>query len=292
MKNHSDELIFQSQICAGASQICLMADEKPPARISHRLFATGRSEMRIRLKMEFTYKAYGELLALLRQQGYTFSSYHNYQDCDRSVIIRHDIDMDIAKAVKMAEMEQEMCVSSTYFVLVTSHFYNIFARENQDMLRKMHGMGHEIGLHFDEAKYGEETDMVLAMEQEAELLAQCMGVPVRSVSMHRPSRKTLEADYLVKGGQIVNSYGTEFFRNHKYVSDSRRNWREDVLAIIRSGEYDRLHVLTHAFWYDQTEQTAKETLKAFCEGMTGRCYEWMQDNVRDLDEILKRSELR
>ena len=28
-------------------QIAMMADEKPPARISHRLFATSRSEMRI-----------------------------------------------------------------------------------------------------------------------------------------------------------------------------------------------------------------------------------------------------
>lgn len=241
--------------------------------------------------MEFTYKAYGELLALLRQQGYTFCSYHDCQEYDRSVIVRHDIDMDIDKAVKMAQIETEMGISSTYFVLVTSNFYNIFSKENQDMLRKLHAMGHEVGLHFDEAKYDEETDLVQAMEQEATLLEQCIGCPVRSVSMHRPSKKTLEADYVVKGGHIVNSYGTEFFRNHKYVSDSRRNWREDVQAIIKSEEYERLHVLTHPFWYDEVEQTAKEALKNFCESRTGLCYEWLQDNVRDLEEILSRSEL-
>lgn len=242
--------------------------------------------------MEFTYGAYKELLTLLREHGYTFCNYHDYQGCDKSVIVRHDIDMDIEKAVKMAQIEMEMNVISTYFVLVTSNFYNIFSKENEGMLRKIHEMGHEVGLHFDEAKYaGQEGDLVQVVRQEAELLEKCMGCSVRSVSMHRPSKKTLEADYLIEDGNIINSYGTEFFRNHKYVSDSRRNWREDVQAIIISGEYERLHMLTHPFWYNEVEQTAKEDLKSFCESRTGRCYEWMQDNVRDLEEILERSEL-
>ena len=242
--------------------------------------------------MEFTYKCYRDLLVLLKDRGYVYSNYHNYMCSARTVILRHDIDMNIAKAVQMAEIENKMGVSSTYFVLVTSNFYNIFSKENQDMLREMQQMGHEVGLHFDEAKYdGQETDMVQAMEQEAELLAQCLGCPVQSVSMHRPSKETLAADYVVKGGQIVNSYGTEFFQNHKYVSDSRRHWREDVLSIIKSEEYDRLHVLTHPFWYDESEQTAREALKNFCESRTYACYDWMQDNVRDLEEFLKKSEL-
>ena len=34
MKNHTDVLIFHTAICAGASQIAMMADEKSPSRIS------------------------------------------------------------------------------------------------------------------------------------------------------------------------------------------------------------------------------------------------------------------
>ncbi len=34
MKNHSGEMIFQSVICAGASQITLIADEEQLARFS------------------------------------------------------------------------------------------------------------------------------------------------------------------------------------------------------------------------------------------------------------------
>ncbi len=36
MKNHADALIFHTAICAGASQIALMADGKPLSRISRR----------------------------------------------------------------------------------------------------------------------------------------------------------------------------------------------------------------------------------------------------------------
>lgn len=242
--------------------------------------------------MEFTYQAYQNLITLLREKGYTFCNYHNYTQTGRSVILRHDIDMDIGKAVKMGELESQMGVSSTYFVLVTSNFYNIFSGRSQDMLHRIVGLGHEVGLHFDEAKYdASHDDLTEAMEEEALLLEKCLGCEVTSVSMHRPSADTLAADYRVRDGRIVNSYGREFFHNHKYVSDSRRNWREDVIGIVESGEYDRLHVLTHPFWYDREEKSAKEELKWFCESRVDVCYGDMKDNVRDIEEFLRRDEL-
>lgn len=44
----------------------------------------------------------------------------------------------------------------------------------------------------------------------------------------------LEADLQIPG--IMNSYGRTFFHDFKYLSD--RRWREPVLDIIRSEEYD------------------------------------------------------
>jgi len=72
--------------------------------------------------MKFTYEAYQELLTLLKENGYIYRNYHNYDQTDRSVILRHDIDMDIDRAVRMAQIEAEMGAASTYFVLVTSNF--------------------------------------------------------------------------------------------------------------------------------------------------------------------------
>ncbi len=45
VKNHTDVLIFHTAICAGASQIAIMADEKSPSRISRRLPSRKRSGM-------------------------------------------------------------------------------------------------------------------------------------------------------------------------------------------------------------------------------------------------------
>ena len=47
VKNKLDSLFFTRLFVSERKQIALMADEKPPARISHRLLTTSRSEMRV-----------------------------------------------------------------------------------------------------------------------------------------------------------------------------------------------------------------------------------------------------
>ncbi len=86
------------------------------------------------------------------------------------MIIRHDIDADIKKALDMAEFEKERGVRVAYFVLVSNGFYNIFTKENEEMLKEICHYGHEIGLPFDEMKYGIEDDLIQCMEKENELL--------------------------------------------------------------------------------------------------------------------------
>lgn len=79
--------------------------------------------------MKFTYDAYKNMILLLEEHGYTFCNYLNYKRYDKSVIMRHDVDNDLEKALKFSEIEYEMGISSTYFVLVTSNFYNIFSKK-------------------------------------------------------------------------------------------------------------------------------------------------------------------
>lgn len=105
--------------------------------------------------MTFTYDGYRGLLGLLRENGYAAAGYHDWQEKDRCVILRHDIDNDLSQAVKLAELEQTEGVASTYFVLVTSDFYNVFSKASRDRLRQIAGCGHTIGLHFDEMSYPE-----------------------------------------------------------------------------------------------------------------------------------------
>lgn len=247
--------------------------------------------------MEFTYTAYRALLDLLRQGGYAFTNYHDYQTHPRCVILRHDIDNSLSQALRLAEIEAEEGVKSTWFVLLRTDFYNPASAASQKTLRRIRELGHEIGLHFDEMAYdgkggigfyaSSSTEELIVCE--AGILADICGCPITTVSMHHPSKATLEED--LKIPDMVNSYGQTFFHDFKYLSDSRRRWREPVEDIIRGGEYDRLHILTHAFWYHEREQDITESVGAFIRSANAERYEQMMENITDLPSILPKEAL-
>ena len=241
--------------------------------------------------MEFTYQAYRGLLSHLRESGYIFTDYHGYSAHPRCVILRHDIDNSLSQAVRLAEIEAAEGVHSTWFVLLRTDFYNPASAVSQRQLRRICELGHELGLHFDEAVYpaGAPEETVGHILHERDILSSILGMPITTVSMHRPSKATLEADLRIPG--MVNSYGQTFFHDFKYLSDSRRRWREPVEDIIRSGAYDRLHILTHAFWYHETEQDIAQSVGAFVRAANSERYGQMMDNITDLPSILPREEL-
>ena len=238
-------------------------------------------------QVRFTYASYKSLIDLLREKGYAIRNYHTWQTREPCVILRHDIDNDLQKAVELARVERELGVSSTYFVLLTSDIYNAASRASLDKLRAIRSMGHEIGLHFDEKAYpdGSPQETVGRILRERDLLAAILETPVTAVSMHRPSKATLEADLQIPG--MVNSYGKTFFHDFKYLSDSRRHWREPVEDLVRSGKYERLHILTHAFWYHETEERIQDTVRGFIQSASRERYRQMAENITDLDAILE-----
>lgn len=151
--------------------------------------------------------------------------------------------------------------------------------------------GHEIGLHFDEAAYKSlhPDECVEAILKEKEILSGLLNTEITTVSMHRPSAETLAADFKIPG--MVNSYGSVFFHNFKYLSDSRRRWREPVEDIVESGQYDRLHILTHAFWYHDVEESIGDTMRRFILSANADRYRQMSENITDLGSVMGKEEL-
>ena len=241
--------------------------------------------------MKFTYAAYRELIELLKQKEYQFCGYFDYADKKKSVIMRHDIDNSVAHSVRLAQIEYEAGIQSTYFVLLKTDFYNPASKSVNDDLRKIKDLGHEIGLHFDETVYqGDDAESLPKMiRKEAGILADICGFPIRSFSMHRPNRVTLEKDLHVDG--LVNSYGHNFFCDFKYLSDSRHNWREPVLDIIRSEQYERLLILTHALWYSEEEETITDSVKNYIIEAKMDRYRQFSENIKNIEEIVPYSSI-
>lgn len=238
----------------------------------------------------FTYGAYQALLKQLKEQEYSFANYHNWNHTPCCVILRHDIDNDLSKAVKLAEVEAKEGVQSTWFALLRTDFYNPASRNILDKLHAIQDMGHEIGLHFDEKAYpvGTQGETVERILKEKDILSGILETPVTTVSMHRPSKATLEANLEIPG--MVNSYNKTFFHDFKYLSDSRCRWREPVLDIVRSREYNRLHILTHAFWYHEQEEGMEACVRDFIRSANGERYEQMMENITDLESIVRKED--
>lgn len=240
--------------------------------------------------MEFTYDGYLRLIDLLKEKNYHFCDYLNFDKYDKTVIFRHDIDNSLNKALEIAKLEYENNITSTFFVLLSTNFYNVFSRESNEILKEIMELGHQIGLHFDEKRYEISSikELEYWVERESDILRNAIDKEINVVSMHRPSKWILENDIQFKG--IINSYSKKFLSDFKYLSDSRMHWREDVLGIIESEKYDKIHILTHSFWYSDKNETIDEKLVKFIDESKMERYFSLKDNIRDLDEIINESE--
>jgi hypothetical protein len=238
--------------------------------------------------MEFSYDAYIKLINILKEHGYTFCDYNDIinNENEKTVIMRHDVDFDLEKAVKLGLVEKEQGIKSTYFILLSTNFYNVFSKSSYERINILISLGHKIGLHFDEKRYDIKSieDIKKHVIFEAKILSNLLDKQINVVSMHRPSKMTLEND--IKFNGIINSYSSYFFKKMKYISDSRMNWREDIIDIISSKKYGRLHILTHPFWYSNENQTMEYKLKTFLNEAIIERYLNMNNNFRNLEEII------
>ncbi|HBI63246.1 MAG TPA: hypothetical protein DDY31_18900 [Lachnospiraceae bacterium] len=242
--------------------------------------------------MKFTYESYADMIKHLGNMEYQFADYRSWKDSEKSVILRHDVDYSLQKAAEFSGIEREMGVQSTYFVLLSTNFYNVHSLKSKNYIRQIMDNGGKIGLHFDETQYDIHTEEELekCLYGEAEILSDITGVETGVVSMHRPSEKFLSENR--KFGHIINSYGKLYFNEMKYLSDSRRNWRENVDEIIRQGTYWRLHILIHPFWYFAGyERDMKHTLKGAIFNASLQYYDELGDNFSNLGEEVGRDEI-
>ena len=239
--------------------------------------------------MKFTYGGYEGLLDLLHGNGYRVSHYYNWKESEKCVILRHDVDFDLTKALEIAQLESQHSVKSTYFVLLTSNFYNLNSHKNKKIMNEIRGMGHTIGLHFDEMAYPEDIGNVSKVEKdickELKALSEILETDVTVFSYHRPTKEILDAEISLQG--VINSYGGLYFKRFKYLSDSRMFWREPVTDMIRDeGAYPLLHILTHPFWYHDEEKSIKEIVCEFISRAEMERYYDLNDNFTNVSDII------
>ncbi|MBU8880783.1 hypothetical protein BGM26_17665 [Bacillus sp. FJAT-29790] len=241
-------------------------------------------------KCDFSSKHYMEILNLLKNNGYNFLFYKNYRNNSQTngqlVILRHDIDQSIDAAYHIAQIENNLAVKSTYFVWITSPFYNILDPSQTKLLLNILDLGHDIGLHFDPTAYPESNDIVEKLQIEIEILAKILNHNISSFSFHRPGKNLLNKSLKIKG--LFNAYDKTFFKEFKYISDSNHNWSEDCAC--NHIKNNKLHILTHPIWWNYNHlSTQNDKLNVFKDELNEKIIAELVKNIKGFQDPMKES---
>lgn len=197
----------------------------------------------------FTYAEYRELLELALKH-YSFVLYENYTSVKHGLFLRHDIDFSVHSALKLAQIESDLEIRSTYFVHLHSKFYNSFEDVILKKLKEIISLGHAVGLHFN-AGFDPSQDWQELLKSEKQILEILLNNPVKAFSFHNPGSAQLEFAKDFAG--MTNTYNAHFKTQVSYVSDSNGAWKFRTLREILEDEQrpERLQVLTHPGWWTE-----------------------------------------
>jgi hypothetical protein len=234
---------------------------------------------------DFTTQHYRNLIVLAKRY-YEFVLYGNIPWGSKFVLWRHDCDISLNRAYALAKIEAEMGIFATYFLNPHCEFYNIFEKNQRNIVLEILKMGHQIGLHFDATYYDgcDEISLNRHVSSEASLLEELYGVKPSAFSFHNPESAHLSCDAEHYGG-LVNCYSKRFKENVPYCSDSNGYWRYRSLHEVLGRASDPcLQVLTHPDWWQDDMMPPRQRI---FRSVFGRAESVMRRND-DLLEIYDR----
>jgi len=219
----------------------------------------------------FTHADYRRLLSSLLEAGYVPAAFedaaHLLESRERFVLLRHDIDFDLAPALAMARIEAAMDVFSTWFVLLRTEHYNVFSAQNCRIIEEILGLGHRLGLHFDCAAYPDAAldELNVGCGREARLLEDWFGVEIAVVSIHRPPPFVIGSDQGLTEPRL-HTYMQRFTREIDYLADSRGRWRYgEPLDSVAFVARNPLHLLVHPIWWREEAVAPLQTVYDFID---------------------------
>lgn len=198
---------------------------------------------------DFTEQGLIQLLSTLTDAGYIFTAFTPEVPEFKTVILRHDIDLDVESALTTARIEADLGVSATYFVLLSADVYNPLARRNREAIDEFMSLGHRVELHFDPTVYGPSIEeFEEGLTGEAAILESLTGKPTTAFSFHRPRGGSQKFPPTKSG--LINAYAPTYFSEICYSSDSDGWWRFGAFVDSENFQAGRsLQLLLHPEWW-------------------------------------------
>jgi hypothetical protein len=201
---------------------------------------------------------YGELIEAAKAGGYRFAFFDAPPETG-TVILRHDVDLALDAALRMAELEAEAGAAATYFLMTQSEFYNLAAPSGVEAIERLRELGHRVGLHavWPAVAHNDRFDPVLAW--------------------HNPDPEYMREP--VEG--LVNVMEAPWA--DIYRSDSNQHWRQGCPhAELAAGAFERLQLLTHPEIWAYPGGSMRETMLAMLDAERERRVEQLAADRIDL----------
>jgi hypothetical protein len=189
----------------------------------------------------FDLEHYRELLDAARAGGYRFAFFDREPEAG-DLLLRHDVDLSLDAALRMAELEADAGAAATYFVMTRSEFYNLDAPSGERALARLRELGHRVGLHavWPHTEIDDRLEPVLAWHNPD------------------PDYMRLPVDGLVN---VMTEPWADVYR-----SDSNQHWRQGCPhGELRAGAFERLQLLTHPEIWVYPGRTMRETMQAMLD---------------------------
>jgi len=203
--------------------------------------------------MVFSYNEYRNIIKLIQQFLPIMDFAAITPKTDEFCVIRHDIEFSIDRAAKLAEIEKELGISTTYTVQLRNNTYNALSEKNIELIHYIKSLGHCIALH-QNPPYMPEKKLKEYVLKDIETSEHYYGFEIDRYAFHRPKQEQL-AMYLDIPGKI-NCYGKLYFHYFKgetpnlnvtYLADSNHKWKYGHPITIDFNNVNKLQLNTHPF---------------------------------------------
>ena len=201
----------------------------------------------------FSYNEYRNIINLVREHIPIVDFSEVNEETKKFCVLRHDIEFSIDRAYKLAKIEKELGITSTYTVQVRNNTYNALSEKNIDLIRKIKDLGHHIGLH-QNPPLMEFEKLGNYIMTDIQILEHFYGFEIDRFAFHRPKKEYLKS-YITLDNKI-NCYDKKFFQYFDdrpaeldilYLADSNHEWKYGYPLDFDFTKINKLQLLTHPF---------------------------------------------
>jgi hypothetical protein len=175
---------------------------------------------------DFTVKAYKRLLSSIRSTGVEVFGVAKWfkEKPKRGILLRHDVDRRPRNALRIAELENEYNIKSTYYFRAVGKVFQ------PEIIKRISSLEHEIGYHYEDLSLADGNHQKAIRLFEKHLLELRRLVPVETIAMHgRPFSPYDNRDLWQKYnrrdfGILAEAFLDVDYSNMYYLTDTGRTW--------------------------------------------------------------------